>query len=105
MASGMPTFVTVFIYDSSCSRTLLEWTILDVGDERMNVESFYKVALSLCSESSQQHLTELKHCIEEAKIGKTRESMMRIGNRGRHKNSWRILQRGRHKSSWVAAVY
>ena len=52
---------------------LLEWTISDVGDERTNVESFYKVALSLCSEDAQQHLAELKHCIEEAKIGKTRD--------------------------------
>ena len=50
MASAMPTFVAVSIYDSSCSRTLLEWTISDVHDERTNVESFYKVALSLCSE-------------------------------------------------------
>ena len=46
MASAMPTFVTVSIYDSSCSRTLLEWTISDVDDERTNVESFYKVALT-----------------------------------------------------------
>ena len=88
MASEMPTFVTVYvsIYDSSCSRTLLQWTISDVDGERTNVESFYKVALSLCSEGAQQHFAELKHCIEEAKIGKSRESMMRIGNRGRHKN-------------------
>ena len=50
----MPTFVTVSIYDSSCSRTLLQWTISDVDDERTNVESFYKVALSLCSEGAQQ---------------------------------------------------
>ena len=75
----MPTFVTVSIYDSSCSRThdsscsrtLLQWTISDVDNERTNVESFYKVALSLCSEGAQQHFAELKHCVEEAKIGKT----------------------------------
>ena len=29
----MPTFVTVSIYDSSCSRMLLEWTISDEDDE------------------------------------------------------------------------
>ena len=33
MASEMPTFVTVSIYDSSCSRILLEWTISDEDDE------------------------------------------------------------------------
>ena len=33
----------------------------DVDDERTNAESFYKVALSLCSEGAQQHLAELKH--------------------------------------------
>ena len=48
----MPTFVTVSNYDSSCSKTLLEWTISDVDDERRNVESLYKVAMSLCSEGA-----------------------------------------------------
>ena len=33
MASEMPSFVTVSIYDSSCSRMLLEWTISDEDDE------------------------------------------------------------------------
>ena len=33
IASEMPTFVTVSIYDSSCSKMLLEWTILDEDDE------------------------------------------------------------------------
>ena len=49
MASEMQTFVTVLMYDSFCSRKLLEWTIsdVDIDDERTNVESFYKVALSL----------------------------------------------------------
>ena len=33
MASEMPTFVTVSIYDSSCSIMPLEWTISDEDDE------------------------------------------------------------------------
>ena len=32
MASEMPTLVTVSIYDSSCSRMLLEWTVSDEDD-------------------------------------------------------------------------
>ena len=63
-------FVTVSIYDSSCLRSLLEWTICDVNDERMTVEAFYQIALSTCT-CDPGVLAEVKHCLEEAKIGKT----------------------------------
>ena len=64
--------MTVSIYDSSCSRSLLEWTICDVNDERTTVEAFYQIALSTCDPGV---LAEVKHCLEEAKIGKTIESL------------------------------
>ena len=62
MASVMLTFVTVLIYDSSCSRTLLEWTISDVDDERTNIESFYKVALT------QEYYPQCEDCQDKQKI-------------------------------------
>ena len=43
-----PVFVSVSIYDSTCQRTLLDWTIADVVDERVTVDAFYKMALALC---------------------------------------------------------
>ena len=43
----------------------------------------YNVALPLCEPGVQQHLAERKHRIEEAKVGKTSASLMRIGNTGR----------------------
>ena len=67
--------MTVSIYDSSCSRSLLEWTICDVNDERTTVEAFYQIALSTCDPGVLEHLAEVKHCLEEAKIGKTIESL------------------------------
>ena len=70
-------FVTVSIYDSSCTRTLLDWTISDVPDERVTVAAFYKMAM--CGRTAIQHV---KHCIEEAKVGKTRDTLTRIGNTG-----------------------
>ena len=42
----------------------------------------YNVALPLCEPGVQQHLAERKHCIEEAKVGQTSASLMRIGNTG-----------------------
>ena len=41
--------VNVAIHDSSCSRTLLSWTITYVEDERVSVDAFYKMALSMTS--------------------------------------------------------
>ena len=75
-------FVTVSIYDSSCTRTLLDWTISDVPDERVTVAAFYKMALVMCGPTAIQHLQEVKHCIEEAKVGKTRDTLTHIGNTG-----------------------
>ena len=40
----------------------------------------YNVALPLCEPGGQEHFAERKHCIEEAKVGKTSASQMRIGN-------------------------
>ena len=79
---ALPLLVTVLNYDASCSRTLLNWTIADIDDERIQVDAFYKMALFICDSGSQQHLAELKHCLEEAKVGKTYESLIRIGNTG-----------------------
>ena len=78
-------FVTVSIYDTSCTRTLLDWTIADVLDERVSVDAFYKMALAMCGSTTLQHLQEVKHCIEEAKVGKTKDSLTHIGNTGTYK--------------------
>ena len=53
MASEMPTFVTVSIYDSSCSRMLLEWTISDEDDECEDCQDKRKILrkkkLAICT--------------------------------------------------------
>ena len=75
--------LTVCVYDSSCLRSVLDWTIVSLDDERTSVDGFlYNVALPLCEPGVQQHLAERKHCIEEAKVGKSSASLMRIGNTG-----------------------
>ena len=43
-----------------------------MNDERTTVEAFYQIALSTCDPGV---LAEVKHCLEEAKIGKTIESL------------------------------
>ena len=51
MASEMPTFVTVSIYDSSCSRMFLEWTISDKDDECEGYQDKRKIEkeLAICT--------------------------------------------------------
>ena len=66
MAAAHPLFMTVSIYNSPCSRTLLDWTIADVFDERTTVDAFYKMALAICNPGVLQHIAEVKHCVEEA---------------------------------------
>ena len=57
-------------------------TICDVNDERTTIDAFYQIALSTCDSGVLEHLAEVKHCLEETKIGKTIESLVRIGNTG-----------------------
>ena len=83
MAAAHPLIMTVSVYDSSCSRTLFDWTIADVLDERTTVDAFYKMALAMCDPGVLQHIVEMKHCVEEAKIGKDKNTLMCIGNTGR----------------------
>ena len=83
MAAAHPLFMMVSIYNLSCSRTLLDWTIADVLDERTTVDAFYKMALAMCDPSVLQRIAKVKHCVEEAKIGKDKNTLMRISNTGR----------------------
>ena len=71
-------FIMVCIYDSSCLRSVQDWTILSLDDERTSVDGFYTIWL--CEPGVQQHLAVQKHCLEEAKVGKKSASMIRIGN-------------------------
>ena len=83
MAAAYSLFMTISIYDSSCSRTLLDWTIADALDERTTVDAFYKMALAMCDPHVLQHIANVRHCVEEAKIGKDKNTLMRIDNTGR----------------------
>ena len=40
-------YISLYIYDSSCTTTILDWTIADVDDDRVTVDAFYRKALSL----------------------------------------------------------
>ena len=74
--------VTTSVYDASCSRSLLDWTIFSVDDERVSVDAFYETALSTCGPGTRQHLTQYKHCVEEVKVGEKMDCLIRIGNTG-----------------------
>ena len=82
MAQVSPLFISASIYDSSCTTTILDWTIADVDDDRVTVDAFYRKALSLCAPVGRQHVAEREHYVEEAKIGRNKEALIRIGNRG-----------------------
>ena len=75
-------YISLYIYDSSCTTTILDWTIADVDDDRVTVDAFYRKALSLCGLVGRQHVAETEHYVEEAKIGINKEALIRIGNRG-----------------------
>ena len=61
--------VTICVYDLSCLQSVLDWSLVSLGDERTSVDGFlYNVAFPLCEPGVEQHLAEWKHCIEEEKV-------------------------------------
>ena len=57
MATAVSMFLTVSIYDSSCTTTLLDWTIADIADEWTTVDAFYETALSTMCDPGVVQLT------------------------------------------------
>lgn len=77
--------VNVSIFDSSCSITLLGWTIEVVEDERESVATFYDKCLSLCTAEGKDHLKRDEHVLEDVRIGKSKDDLDRVGNTSKSK--------------------
>lgn len=79
----MAALVSSFIFDSSCSKTLLPWTIYTPGDDdRMTVQTFYGMVVSKQSTEVQEHLKD--HILEEVRVGHTKNELDIVGNSGRY---------------------
>ena len=64
--------VTVSIYDSTCQRTLLDWTSTDLVDKRATVDALYKMALALCDPTIVQHINEVSNALTKPKWAETK---------------------------------
>ena len=77
----MATLVSAFIFYSSCSKTLLPWTIDSPSeDDRMTVRSYYEKVVSKQPADIQEHL--IDHVLEEVRVGHTKNELDVVGNTG-----------------------
>jgi len=71
--------LSLAIYDLCCAKTLLPWTIFELGDDRMSLRDFYRhiaISRSILSEDS-------SHELKEARVGRTKDSLDPISDLGK----------------------
>ena len=72
--------VTAFVFDSSCSKTILDWTRLGVDDNRMSVNGFlYNTVLPLIEPGEQHHLAERSTVLKRQKLENPHYSWFALG--------------------------
>ena len=64
---NMP-LVNVSVFDASCSRLLISWTVFCIQDERMTLESLFEMVVARSEASVQEHLND-HH--DESRVGDT----------------------------------
>ena len=77
----MAVLVNMSIYDSTCSKTLVPWTVHCVEDEiRQTLNDYFKMVVASSDETTQAHLN--YHKLEEARIGKSKDALDALSNTG-----------------------
>ena len=61
----MPDLVNVSVFDSSCSRTLLSWTVFSLEDDRMTLGGLFDM---------------VGPELDESRVGQTRDLLDRVGD-------------------------
>ena len=68
--------VSASVYDRCCSRSILPWTIFDVGDDSLSLSDFYQcVLIRDCIQAEE-------HELREAQVGRSKESLDSISDHG-----------------------
>ena len=68
----MPDLVNVSVFDSSCLRTLLSWTVFSLEDDRMTLGGLFDMVVARCETAVQDHL-QRDHELDESRVGQTRD--------------------------------
>ena len=76
----MEMLLSAAIYDFCCSKTLLPWTIFELGDDRICLHELY------CHIASSRNVLQedsSNHELKEARIGRTKDSLDPISDLGK----------------------
>ena len=81
----MAILVNASIFDSSCSKQLLPWTVFSIEDERMTLDRCFEVVVNKSATNIQEHIASGGHKLEEVRIGQTRDVLDRVGDTSKYK--------------------
>ena len=81
----MAILVNASIFDSSCSKLLLPWTVFSIEDERMTLDRCFEVVVNKSATNIQEHIASGGHKLEEVRIGQTRDVLDRVGDTSKYK--------------------
>ena len=74
----MSLLVNVSIFDSTCLKTLVPWTVHCLDDERLTLSGCYELLIRRSDETIQED-----HRLEEARVGSTKETLDIVNDTGK----------------------
>ena len=75
----MATLVSTYFFYSSCSKTLLSWTIYMPEDNRITVQGYYEMVVSKQLADVQEHMRD--HILDEVRVDNTKDELDKMGNK------------------------
>ena len=70
----------VCVIDSTCSKTLVSWTVHCVEDKRLTLSGCFEMVVARSDETTQAHLS--NHKLEEACVGKSKDALDTVSDTG-----------------------
>ena len=84
-ATCMAILVNASIFDSSCSKQLLPWTVFSIEDERLTLDGCFEVVVSKSAANVQEHIASDGHKLAEVRVGQTMDVLDHVGDTSKYK--------------------
>ena len=69
----MAVLINIPIFDTTCSKTLLPWTVHCLQDERLALNDCFEMVVARSNKEIKEHLSD--HRLEEARVGMTKDAL------------------------------
>ena len=76
----MAILVNTSIFDTTCSKVLLPWTVHCLDDDRVTLSGCFETVLERSSTAISEHIVD--HKLEEVRVGMTKDALDLVSDTG-----------------------